>query len=279
MGNRRELDTGSKYLLGWVEDGVAVLSFNQPDRRNALRDEMYVGFDRALPVVAADPAIGCLVVTGEGGAFCAGGDVKAFHEAHLAGRPAGIEGTAEARIEDVRRRQRVTTLALHQLPKLTIAAIPGPVAGAGVSFALACDLRIATESAILVTAFSTIGTSGDFGASWFLTQLVGPSKAKELTVLSPRLSARDAERLGLVNQVVDDAAFAGEWMALARRVASGPTLAHRAIKENINRAVVADLATALDGEATNMVATMASEDHQEAVAAFLEKRSPRFQGR
>ncbi len=276
----RPLETGTNYLLGYVEDRTAVLSFNRPERRNALHDEIYDGFSRALPVIASDPTIGCLVVTGEGGAFCAGGDVKGFTAAHreqaagTAARP-----SPERRTDELRVLQQKVSLALHRLPKITIAALPGAAAGAGLSIALACDLRVATESAVLATAFAKIGASGDFGGSYFLTQLVGPAKAKELYLLSDRLSAQDALALGIVNRVFPDAYFDEGWRALAARIAGGAPLANRAIKENINRALVSDLAACLDGEAANMVATMSTEDHREASAAFVEKRTAVFVGR
>lgn len=283
MSERRELETGTQDLLGWVEDGVAVLSFNRPASRNALSDSMYAGFDMALPVIATDPTIGCLVITGEGGAFNAGGDVKGFAEGHKRdeNREAGsaTRQSTTVAIDHLRKLHAQTTLAIHRLPKITVAAIPGAAAGAGLSFALACDFRVATEKAILVTAFSKIGASGDFGGSYFLTQLVGPSKAKELYVLSERLTAREAADLGIVNRVFADIDFDQDWRAFARRIAAGPTLANRAIKENINRALVADLATCLDAEATNMITTMLSEDHRSAVAAFVAKSDPIFIGR
>ncbi len=276
----RALVTGTDYLLGYVEDRTAVLSFNRPERRNALHEEIYDGFARALPVVASDPTIGCLVVTGEGGAFCAGGDVKGFAAAHreqaagTAARP-----SPERRIDELRVLQQKVSLALHRLPKITIAALPGAAAGAGLSIALACDLRVATESAVLATAFAKIGASGDFGGSYFLTQLVGPAKAKELYLLSDRISAQDALALGIVNRVFPDAHFDEGWRAFAARVAGGAPLANRAIKENINRALVSDLAACLDAEAANMVATMSTEDHREASAAFVEERAAVFVGR
>ena len=280
MSDRRSIDTGTDYLLSWVEDGVAVLSFNRPERRNALHADMYRGFAMALPVIAEDPGVGVLVITGEGGAFCAGGDVKGFSEGHAkaasADRPAP---SAAASIDNLRARQAEVSLAIHRLPKVTIAAIPGAAAGAGLSIALACDLRVVSSKAVITTAFAKIGASGDFGGSWFLTQLVGSAKAKELYLLSDRLTAADAERLGIANRVIDDASFPTGWMDFARRIASGPTLANRAIKENINRALVADLATCLDAEAVNMVATMSTADHREATAAFMEKRDAKFSGR
>lgn len=279
MSDRRVLETGTDYLLGWVEDGVAVLSFNRPASRNALHGDMYTGFANALPEIAEDSSIGCLVVTGEGGAFCAGGDVKGFAEGHARDASGGARPSPSAGIDNLRRRQAEVSLAIHRLPKITVAALPGAAAGAGLSIALACDFRVAAERAVIVTAFANIGASGDFGGSWFLTQLVGPSKAKELYLFSERLTAKDAAAIGIVNRVFPDAEFDVEWKAYAQRIASGPVLAQRAIKENINRALVADLATCLDAEAVNMVATMSSADHRAAVAAFLEKRQAVFTGR
>ncbi len=278
MSDRRVLETGTKDLLGWVANGVAVLSFNRPENRNALSSEMYNGFATVLPLIAEDPKIGCLVLTGEGGAFCAGGDVKGFAESY---RPeaAATRPTPSAAIDSLRRRQAEVSLSLHRLPKVTVAALPGAAAGAGLSIALACDFRVATEKAVLVSAFSKIGASGDFGGSYFLTQLVGPSKAKEMYMFSERMSAREAMEFGIVNRVFADDQFADEWRLFAQRIAAGPTLANRAIKENINRALVADLATCLDAEAGNMVATMSTQDHRSAVAAFVEKTEPTFVGR
>lgn len=278
MTDRAPLHTGTDDLIGWVSDGVAVLAFNRPAARNALSEAMYGGFAAALPEIAERADIGCLVVTGQGGAFCAGGDVKGFAARNA--DTAAPTRTREAAIDDLRRRQRQVSLAIHRLPKVTIAAIPGAAAGAGLSIALSCDLRVASERAVITTAFAKIGASGDFGGSWFLTQLVGASRAKQLYLLSDRLTATEAERLGVVNLVMPDAGFEESWMALARRLASGPTLAHRYIKENIDRAVAgADLATCLDAEAPAMMTTMSSADHREAAAAFVAKRDALFTGR
>ena len=275
---RRTLDTGTEYLLGYVEDRVAVLSLNQPDRRNALRTEMYDGFSAVLPGLSADPEVGCIVVTGEGGAFCAGGDVKGFNENNQRGPSSGAV-SREAKVDDLRRRMNSVSRALYESPKITIAAIPGAAAGAGLSIALACDLRVATEKAIITTAFAKIGASGDFGGSWFLSQLVGHAKAMELYLLSDRVPAAEAERLGIVNRVFADADYEAGWQAFARRIANGPVVAHRYIKENLHRALGSDLATCLDAEAPAMVITMSTEDHREAAAAFVEKRDAVFHGR
>ncbi|MEM8904481.1 MAG: enoyl-CoA hydratase-related protein [Actinomycetota bacterium] len=276
MGQRR-VETGTDDLVGHVDGAVGVLAFDRPDRRNALSEEMYDGFRHGLADLVEDPAVRVVVVTGRGGAFCAGGDVKGMNE-----RNSGSSDhapTIEESVDRLRRNQISVSAALHELPKPVIAALPGPAAGAGLSIALAADLRVASERAVLVTAFSNVGASGDFGGSWFLTQLVGPSRARELYFLSERLTAGEALELGIVNRVLPDDGFDEAALDLARRVAERPPLALRAMKENLNRALVADLRTCLDAEATAMVRTMATADHREAAAAFVEKRPPHFVGR
>lgn len=271
------LDTGQSDLLARVEGNVAVLSFNRPDRRNALSEEVYAGFRATLPVIAERRDIHVVMVTGEGEAFCAGGDVKGMNEAHRSGD--GESSSVEERVAGLRRRQNTVSAALRALPQPVVAALPGAAAGAGLSIALAADLRIAAERAIIITAFSNIGASGDFGSSWFLPRLVGEARAKELLFFSPRLTARQALEWGLVNDVLPDQGFAGAALAWCQRLAQRPPIALRHMKENVNRAGDVTLQAALDAEATAMVRTMATADHKEAAAAFVEKRQPRFTGK
>ena len=273
------IDTGTDDLLAHVDGHLGVITFNRPERRNALSDAMYEGFDRALPVLAADPDVRVLVVTGAGGAFCAGGDVKGMNESHRTGTPrAGRGGGFEDQVARLRRLQRSVSLAIHEFPKPVVAALPGAAAGAGMSIALAADLRIASERAVVVTAFANVGASGDFGGSWFLTQLVGSAKAKELYFTSPRLTAGEAADLGIVNEVLADEGFDAAALEWCRRLADRAPIATRLMKENLNRAITADLATALDAEAPNMIRSMSTADHREAAAAFVEKRAPNFSG-
>jgi 2-(1,2-epoxy-1,2-dihydrophenyl)acetyl-CoA isomerase len=270
-----QLDTGTEDLLAEVDEGVAVLTMNRPDRRNAMSEAMMTAMDRVLGQVEADDAVGCVVLTGADGAFCAGGDVKAMAE-----RPAGNRAQSiDAAIHRQRLRQRGTSGRLWQMPKPTIAAIGGPAAGAGLSLALACDLRYAVEGAVLTTAFSRVAFSGDYGGTWFLTRLVGSAKAKELYYFSERLSAADAERLGIVNSVFPAADFQLEVRRRARRLAEGPRLAYRYMKENLNRAVHGELGDCMDIEVTHHVRTGLTEDHREAAKAFVERHEPRFTGR
>ncbi len=277
-----KIDTGTDDLLGRIDGHVAVLSFNRPERRNALSASMYDGFGSALPQIERDPSVRVLMVTGEGGAFCAGGDVKGMHENNTTGgsAEAGSGATSlEDRVAWLRSRQALVSLALRQLPMPVVAALPGAAAGAGLSMALAADLRIAAERAVVVTAFANVGASGDFGTSWFLPRLVGEAKAKELMFRSPRLTAAEAAELGLVNRVLPDDGFAEAALAFCHDLARRAPIALRYMKENVNRAFGSTLSEALDAEASAMVRTMGTTDHREAAAAFVEKRPPEFVGR
>jgi 2-(1,2-epoxy-1,2-dihydrophenyl)acetyl-CoA isomerase len=275
----RELATGTDHLQGHVDGHVAVLTFNQPERRNALSEEMLRGFTSALSTVAVDPEVRVVLVTGAGGAFCSGGDVKGMNERNQGQNGTGPAPSSETLVAVLRQRQREVTLALRQLPQPVVAALPGAAAGAGLSIALAADLRIAAERALLVTAFSGVGASGDFGGSWLLARLVGEARAKELFFFSPRLTATEARDLGVVNQVLADDGFEAAALDYCHLLASRPPIAIRHMKENINRAATTDLAAALDAEAVAMIRTMATDDHREAAAAFVDKRDPVFTGR
>jgi 2-(1,2-epoxy-1,2-dihydrophenyl)acetyl-CoA isomerase len=283
-----QLDTGTEDLLAEIDDGVATLTLNRPARRNAMSDAMMTALERTLAEVEVDDAVGCVVLTGAGGAFCAGGDVKAMASRSTAGGSEGssprvdtadLERSLDVAVHRQRLRQRATSGKLWAMPKPTIAAIGGPAAGAGLSMALACDLRYAADSAILTTAFARVAFAGDYGGTWFLTQLVGSARAKELYYFSDRLSAADAERLGIVNAVFPAADFDAEVKARARRLAEGPRVAYRYMKENLNRAVGGELGECLDLEVTHHIRTGLTEDHREAAKAFVERREPRFTGR
>ena len=269
-----ELDTGTEDLLATVDDGVAVLTMHRPTRRNALSEAMLTAMGRVLADVEVDDDVGCVVLTGAGNAFCAGGDVKAMAEGDA------TEGarSLDAVVHHQRLSQRATSGRLWAMPKPTIAAIPGPAAGAGLALALACDLRYAVDGAVLTTAFARVGFAGDYGGAWFLTRLVGTGRAKELYYFSERLQATEAERLGIVNAVFPASTFEGEVLERARRLAAGPRIALRYMKENLNRAVNGTLDEFMDVEVTHHIHTGLTSDHREAAQAFVEKRPPRFTG-
>jgi 2-(1,2-epoxy-1,2-dihydrophenyl)acetyl-CoA isomerase len=273
----RTIDTGTAHFTASVDDaGVAVLTFDRPERRNALTQAMLDGLAEALADVETAEDARCIVLTGAGGAFCAGGDVKAFDES---GGAAAGASSWDAGVHEQRLNHRATAGALFGMPKPTIAAIPGAAAGAGLSLALACDLRIAVGTAVMTTAFARVGLAGDYGGTWFLTRLVGPAKAKELYYLSDRIDMPTALSLGLVNQVVAPEDFDASWRSLASRLAAGPTIAYRYMKENINRSVTGELRDTLDLESTHHRHTATTRDHREAAKAFAEKREPTFTGR
>jgi len=260
-------------LLESTKDGVALLTLNRPDRLNALSGPMLDALLDTLPRLAADPGVGVVVLTGAGRAFCAGGDVKAMAE----GREFGGD-TLEDKAAALRQKMEVSRW-LHEMPKPTLAMVRGAAAGAGLSMALACDLRIAGETARFATAFARVGYSGDFGGSFFLTQLVGTAKARELYFTAEILDAPAALALGLVNRVVPDVRLEEEALGLAARLARGPRIAYRYMKRNMNAAESGGLKELLDLEAWHHTRTGFTDDHREAAKAFVEKREPVFRGR
>ena len=263
----------SQDLLEVIKDGVAVLTMNRPERLNALSHPMVAIMLEALPRLAEDPDVGVVVLTGAGRGFCAGGDVKAMVEGTEAG-----PGDLEERAQSLRRSMEVSRW-LHEMPKPTIAMVRGAAAGAGLSIAMACDLRIASDTARFGTAFARVGYSGDFGGSFFLTQLVGTAKARELYFTADLVDAQQALALGLVNRVVPDARLEEETMTLAGRLARGPRVAYRYMKRNLNAAESGSLKDLFDLEAWHHTRTGFTEDHREAAKAFVDKREPVFKGR
>ena len=230
-----EIDTGTQELLCSIEDRVATVTLNKPDKRNALGDILTPALREILLVLEADNRVGCVLITGAGKAFCSGGDVSG-----MGGDSNAVPMSADERVAELIRKQESLTLRLYELAKPTIAALPGAAAGAGLSIALACDLRVAARDAFVVTAFRNIGLSGDYGSSWFLNRLIGQSKAKELMFRSERVTAL------------------------------------RLMKRNLNRGAMQGLRESLAMEAQHLVLSAQSEDAGEAIRAFQEKRKPQF---
>jgi enoyl-CoA hydratase/carnithine racemase len=272
-------DTGTEQLLVAVRERVATLTLNRPEARNALSPELTGALRRAIAWAGSDPDIGAIVITGAGAAFCAGGDVKAMGRPTSSASEEAVTPTAEAAFQEMRARHHEIAGTLHKLRKPTLAVLPGPAAGAGMAIALACDLRIAAQSAFLSTAYARIGLSGDYGIAWLLTRIVGPARARELMLTAERVGAEKAERIGLVNRVVADEALEAEAFALARQLAHGPQVAFAYMKDNLDEALGIDHATAIDREADRLLKARTTEDHREAVRAFAEKRDPEFTGR
>lgn len=262
-------------LLESTADGITTLTMNRPQARNAFTRDMIEAMAEALPRLAANPTVRLVVLTGAGEAFCAGGDVKGFARS-AAGAPALM--SFDQKVTDLRARMEVSRW-LHEMPKPTLAVIPGAAAGAGLSLALACDLRIASDDAKLTTAFSKIGLSGDFGGSYFLNHLVGAAKAREMYFTGEVLRGSEAQKIGLVNRAVPAAQLAAAASAWAAELANLPTVALGYMKRNLNTGFRGSLGDVLDAEAIHMVRTFETDDHKGAAAAFVDKRAPQFAGR
>jgi 2-(1,2-epoxy-1,2-dihydrophenyl)acetyl-CoA isomerase len=219
---------------------------------------------------AEDHEVRAVLIKGAGGTFCVGGDVKSMAEGRA---PLPFE----AKMANLRRGMEVSRI-LHQMPKPVVAQLDGAAAGAGLSIALSCDLRVASASCKITTAFAKVGFSGDYGGTYFLTQLLGSAKARELYLLSPVLSATEAYNLGMVTKVVPDADIDAEARDLAMSLATGPSIALGYIKRNINNAETMSLEACFDAEAIHHTRAGDTADHKEAAKAFVEKRKPVFQG-
>jgi 2-(1,2-epoxy-1,2-dihydrophenyl)acetyl-CoA isomerase len=262
------------------DNGVALITLNRPDSLNAMGGDLMPLLGQHLDECRWDSGVRCVVLTGAGRAFCAGGDVKNMAAASD-GSGAGKRSPAAAfarGVDELRDSQRRTSGALHTMPKPTIAMVNGHAVGAGLSLALACDIRIASDRAKFGTVFRNVGFSGDFGGSYFLQRLVGNEKARLLYFTGQIIDAAEAERIGMVSKVVAHDDLEAETMALASPIASGPSLAYARMKENLNRAETSDLLTLLEQEALNMRLSGTTHDHREAARAFVEKRTPTFSG-
>jgi len=257
-------------VLQKLEGGLLTITMNRPERKNALNPEMVAGLAEAARRAADDPEVRAVLFKGAGGSFCVGGDVKSM----AAGR---APLPFEVKMANLRRGMEVSRI-LHQMPKPVVAQLDGAAAGAGLSMALSCDLRVASESCKITTAFAKVGFSGDYGGTYFLTQLLGSARARELYLTSPVLTAKEAHAIGMVTKVVPDAEIDAAAHELALSLAQGPSIALGFIKRNINNAEHLPLEDCFDGEAIHHTRCSDTEDHKEAAKAFVEKRKPAFRG-
>lgn len=257
-------------LLVDDQAGVRTFTLNRPEAFNSLTVELKDALRDALTETAADPAIRAVVLTGAGKAFCAGQDLKEHVAALRSDDPAPFKTVADHYNPIVR--------AITSMPKPVIAAINGMAAGAGASFAYACDLRVMSRSAKFLMAFATIGLTVDSGASWTLPRLIGYGRAMELMLLAKPVTAEQALSIGMATEIVDDGAALSAAQALASRMAAGPTTGYAKIKEALLTAAGADLEKALATEEAAQSQLGATADHREAVDAFVAKRTPSFTG-
>src|SRR5437764_5077262 len=252
-------------------DSIATIKLNRPEKLNAFGGPMREEILDALDKIAADEHIRAVIVTGEGRAFSAGGDIP--HLKHLR------DNTDETGFRNIIAYGQKITRTLRSLGKPVIAAVNGPCAGAGLSFALGCDIRIASDKATFGPTFALMGLHPDWGGSWFLPKLVGSAKACELVFTGSMISASEAGRIGLVNRVVPPADLMPQVMELAAKIAKNPPGVLRLAKESIYRSLSSDLETAFARESAVQLECFHSEDFLEGVTAFTEKRKPQFKGR
>jgi 2-(1,2-epoxy-1,2-dihydrophenyl)acetyl-CoA isomerase len=250
-----------------VADAVATITLDQPDTLNALSIAMKVALREAVSRAATDDAVRAVVLTGAGRGFCVGQDLREHAEA--------LEG-GDTALSTVREHYNPIVTALADLRKPVVAAVNGTAAGAGASLAFACDFRVAADNASFLMAFARVGLGPDTGASWTLQRLVGYGRALAMLMLAEPVSATQALEMGLVNAVVPGADLPATAHELAARLAAGPTLAYAGIKQALQAAATSDLATALETEADVQARCGATEDHRNAVAAFLAKQAPTF---
>jgi 2-(1,2-epoxy-1,2-dihydrophenyl)acetyl-CoA isomerase len=270
MSNPPTAQAAGPVLLESSENGVAVLVMNRPEKLNSLNNELATALNQAFERIGKNEAVRVVVLTGAGRAFCAGGDLTVIGK--------GRESKDPRQLEPILRAGMGAMLRMRMIPQPVIAAVNGAAAGAGMNVALAADIRIAAEEAVFGQNFAKVGLFPDYGGTFFLPQLVGPSKAAELFYTGDMIDAQAALKLGLVNRVVPGAQLEPEVKAFAAKLAAGPPIAIRGVKQTLFGNDKDELSKALEAEVQYQMRCFASDDCLEGIHAFFEKRPPKFQG-
>lgn len=262
--------TASPVVMEERAGAVAIIRLNRPEKLNALNIQMGQELVHALLRAQADRSVRCVAVTGAGRAFCAGGDLELLRDARQRKAVSELESLVSAGKE--------IAVAIATMPKVVIAAVNGPAAGGGMNLALAADIRIASDQARFAESFAQIGLFPDFGGTYFLPRIIGPTRAAELFYTAQMLSADDALRMGIVSRVIPAEQFEAETKKLAASIASGAGLAQRDVKHKMSSEQRKELEAALDEEIRLQIHCFESQDCLEGLNAFFEKRKPNFQG-
>jgi 2-(1,2-epoxy-1,2-dihydrophenyl)acetyl-CoA isomerase len=270
MGTPQPTPKAEELVVREKAGAIVTIRLNRPDKLNALTPDMGDQLVHAVLTTAEDKEVRCVVITGAGRAFCAGGDIEFLRDAR--------RRKASAELERLVRTGKEIARAFAMMPKLVIAAVNGPAAGGGMNLALAADIRICSDAAKFAESFSQIGLFPDYGGTYFLPRIVGPTRAAELFYTAQMLSADDALRMGLVSRVIPQAEFEAETRKLAETLAGGAGVAQRAVKHRMLSEDVKTLEKALDEEIRMQIYAFESEDCQEGLNAFFEKRKPNFKG-
>ena len=273
MTEKKDINTGTKQLLAQIDQNVGIITLNRPESRNALSDELTPALRTTIKEFDTNREVRSLLITGAGKAFCAGGDVKSMSQGGI-----GPKLSREEAIEDLQKKQLTLTGALYNFTKPSIAALPGPAAGAGLAIALACDIRYVSRNAFAIAGYGRIALSGDYGITWLLSKTVGLSKAKELMFTNDKISAEEGLRIGLFNKIIGEKKLYESTFDTAKNMAQFSPLALSLMKNNLNNSNEINFIEALDKEAACLIDTARSNDHKEGVKAFMEKRNPNFKG-
>jgi enoyl-CoA hydratase/carnithine racemase len=273
MTKKKDINTGTKQLLAQIDQNVGIITLNRPESRNALSDELTPALRTTIKEFDTNREVRSLLITGAGKAFCAGGDVKSMSQGGIGPKLARKEA-----IEDLQKKQLSLTGALYNFTKPSIAALPGPAAGAGLSIALACDIRYVSNNAFAIAGYGRIALSGDYGITWLLSKTVGLSKAKELMFTNDKISAEEGLRIGLFNKIIEEKELYEATFDAARNMARFSPLALSLMKKNLNNSNELNFIESLNKEAACLIDTARSNDHKEGIKAFVEKRKPKFTG-
>ena len=276
MKNITELETGTRQLLAHIHGNVGILTLNRPEAKNALSDELTPALRRKIAELNEDKRVTALIITGTGNAFCAGGDVKSMNSSKDKGWTE--EKSEEETIKDLQKKQITLTAALYNFTKPTIAVLPGAAAGAGLSIALSCDFRFVSDNAFAIAGYGRIALTGDYGITWLLTKLIGPSKAKDMLFSNRKINAKEGLDIGIFNRIYKSEDLLKDSLEYAKIVGSFSPIALKAMKKNINNSTQLNLVDALDQEAIDLIKASKSKDHKEGIKAFVEKRKPSFTG-
>ena len=276
MKNITELETGTRQLLAHIHGKIGILTLNRPEAKNALSDELTPAIRKKIFELNEDNRIKVLIITGTGDAFCAGGDVKSMNSSKDKGWTE--LKTEKETIKDLQKKQITLTAALYNFSKPTIAVLPGAAAGGGLSIALSCYFRFVSKNAFVIAGYGKIALTGDYGITWLLTKLIGPSKAKDILFSNRKIPAKEGINIGIFDKVFDGKKLLKESIEYANSIGSFSPIALKAMKKNINNATNINLIEALDQEAIDLIKASKSKDHKEGIKAFVEKRNPSFTG-
>ncbi len=273
MINKKNIKTDTSQLLAYIENNIGYIILNRPEALNALSDELTPALRRTISVYEEDNNVRVIAITGKGSSFCAGGDIKSMSQGGIS-----KSNSIKKSVSELKLKQRTLTGAIYNSNKPTVAILSGVAAGAGLSLALSCDIRIASKQAFVTTGYGKIGLSGDYGISWLLVNIIGMAKTKELMFTSARVYASEALDLGIFNKVFSKESLEQESQKILKNIANGSPIANQAIKENIRLSAKLNFLELLDLEAENLIKTANTLDHKEGIRAFIEKREPNFTG-